>query len=644
MLPTDERYQAITDATSDSLIIVDKHGVVKFVNHAAEILFDRSKSMLLKSIFGFPVVADETTEIDIVRANGEIRVAEMRVAVIDWDDETAYLATLRDITERLQAQAELQALHNAVSYLFKADSLYNLGHQIVQSVVQEFNHVDCGLLLVDKKQNSLIRLARTGTYQVQTDTPLFLNGTGLIPECIRSGKLVYVANVDNDPRYIPNSPPTRSELVIPLHTVNGVIGVLDLQSTKINAISMRDQRVLSAFAERAAVAIENMRLYEEISRHAVDLEWRVATRTAELLHAKERIEAIFNSTSDAIVIIRSDGTIQQTNSAFTDLFGYTAEESYGMLLATFLDYNGSKLLTDVFLQVMKDGKPRRVEVNGRRKNGSPFSADVALASTIQTELREMNIICSVRDISERKAMEEGLRNALKREQELNELKSRFISTASHEFRTPLATILISADLLFQHRDKMDEAKIGRKFQTIMEQVRYLTSVIDDVLDLARIQAGKMELTPDQTDLDLFCQDMIEDFQGHAGATHDIIYTCKQSLPLLNLDKKLLRQIVNNLLSNAIKYSPQGGHIFVSLEQKSNMVLLHVRDEGIGIPPDDLKHLFEPFHRAANVGTIRGTGLGLSITKQAVELHGGTLAVESQVGNGTTFTVALPSRN
>ena len=245
------------------------------------------------------------------------------------------------------------------------------------------------------------------------------------------------------------------------------------------------------------------------------------------------------------------------------------------------------------------------------------------------------------DMTVMKLAENTLRTAFEKEKELGELKSRFVSMASHEFRTPLATILSSSEMLLNYRERMDDLKIDRKLTTIANQVKHLTSIVEDVLDLTRMQTGRTELKLVMADLDALCREVVDEFRSRSEIQQTIIYNCEQNPVQFPLDRKLVRQIIINLISNASKYSAPEKCVYVSLEFNEKNAILRVRDEGIGIPEADMRHLFEPFHRAGNVGTISGTGLGLSITKQAVELHEGTIRAESRIDIGSTFTITLP---
>jgi PAS domain S-box-containing protein len=247
----------------------------------------------------------------------------------------------------------------------------------------------------------------------------------------------------------------------------------------------------------------------------------------------------------------------------------------------------------------------------------------------------IGVLAAYSDITEQKRTEEAIQWALERERELGELKSRFVSMASHEFRTPLASILSSTEILTRYRERMDGEQIDSKLNLIARQVAHLTSIVEDVLNLGRIQSGRIEFHPVEVDMDELCREVIADFQNRPDVPHTIHYSAA-SPPVLWLDRTLMQQVITNLVSNAIKYSPQGKNVWVTLDSSS----LCVRDEGIGIPSNDLGHLFQPFHRANNVGGIPGTGLGLAIAKEAMERHGGTITVASQVGAGTTFCVSF----
>lgn len=258
------------------------------------------------------------------------------------------------------------------------------------------------------------------------------------------------------------------------------------------------------------------------------------------------------------------------------------------------------------------------------------------------------VMAIIRDISERKQVEEDIRRTLEQEKKLNELKSRFVTMASHEFRTPLASILSSSELLEHYSHKWSEDKKLRHLYRIQSSVKHMTELLNDVLLLGKADAGKLKLNPTKINLLQFCQDIVEEIQSNSLAPKIVFQTKNKSTinqncgqDSLGMDEKILRHILYNLLSNAIKYSPGADKVIFQLDCQSHQAIFRVQDFGIGIPVEDQQNLFESFHRADNVGSIPGTGLGLPIVKRSVDLHRGTITVESLIDRGSTFTVTLP---
>ncbi len=252
------------------------------------------------------------------------------------------------------------------------------------------------------------------------------------------------------------------------------------------------------------------------------------------------------------------------------------------------------------------------------------------------------VMAIIRDITERKRVETDIRNSLEKEKELNELKSRFVTMASHEFRTPLATILSSSELLEYYSHKWSDDKKVKHQQRIQSSVKHMTNLLDDVLLIGKAEAGKLEFQPKLLDIIQFCRDLVEEVQVTT-QTHTINFCIQGQLDKIDglIDEKLLRHIITNLLTNAIKYSPQGKEVNFNLICDREQAVFLIQDGGIGISPEDRQKLFESFHRGKNVSNIPGTGLGLAIVKKSVDLHGGTITVQSQLEVGTTFTVTLP---
>jgi signal transduction histidine kinase len=247
------------------------------------------------------------------------------------------------------------------------------------------------------------------------------------------------------------------------------------------------------------------------------------------------------------------------------------------------------------------------------------------------------------DIDDRKRAETELLAAVQREKELSEIKSKFVSTASHEFRTPLATMLSSAELLEHYSESLSPPEKLNLLRTIQSVAKRMSELIDDVLTLGRAESGVLKLNPDRMNLRELCSKVVSEFRIAQGREHLINLVDRFDRADVDMDERLLRHILNNLLSNAVKYSPPGSEVTFSLARRDEQAVIEIQDQGIGIPAQDQPRLFESFHRASNVENRPGTGLGLAIVKKSVELHGGEISLVSAHGAGTRFTVVLPLR-
>ncbi len=233
--------------------------------------------------------------------------------------------------------------------------------------------------------------------------------------------------------------------------------------------------------------------------------------------------------------------------------------------------------------------------------------------------------------------------SLAKEKQLNGFKSQFIATVSHEYRTPLASILAAASTLKQHSDKLDNSKQQRFLQIIEEKTRHLSKLVDEVLQVNQMELEKTKFKPIPLDLLQFFSELMEQQRLTTDEKHEFIFKINGNCQDFWGDKGLLRQIFTNLISNAIKYSPNGGDIEFHLIGKETEITFSIQDDGIGIPSKEQKNLFQSFSRASNVDTIPGTGLGLAIVKSCVELHGGNITLDSIINQGTKVFVTLPKK-
>lgn len=389
-----------------------------------------------------------------------------------------------------------------------------------------------------------------------------------------------------------------------------------------------------------------------------------------------QVEAIFQFATEAILITDNEGKIIKVNPSTEMMFGYAADEFIGqpieILIPTRLTERHIKHRQNFQECPHARSMGANFDLFAKRKNNTEFPVEVSLSPYSNSQGRF--VIAFIVDISIRKKAEnqliaykaelekeveertmilkeaiqkleqtkDELDNSLKREREVNSMKSRFISIASHEFRTPLATVLSSLSLVEKYSTLQEEEKRMKHIGRIKSSVRNLTDILNDFLSLNKLEEGKVMLNIESFNLHDLIENLMQDLQGITKAKQKIILSCANSNScLVNLDKTLIRNIIINLVSNAIKFSPENNNITISASLTENEIKLSVTDQGIGIPEADQKHLFERFFRSSNAGEIQGTGLGLSIVAHYVNLLKGTITFKSKENEGTTFFINLP---
>lgn len=394
---------------------------------------------------------------------------------------------------------------------------------------------------------------------------------------------------------------------------------------------------------------------------------------------EKKLRLIFETSPDAIILSSMpNGEIVEVNEGFSKLTGYSYEEAIGKSTAELGLWKNSSERETIVSRMIADGKIDNIEGVYTKKNGTEIicytsarflvvndrkylfsvTRDVTekimnakeieryknqLEGMIDERTRELNLANKrlTEEILKEKEVEAKLEENLLREKELNQLKSRFISTTSHEFRTPLTTVLSSAELIQRNIGKLTEDKLLNYTTRIKNSVSYLTKLLDDIITLNRADSGKLKYEPKTVDLKELCEEALETSQLFAKEHHKVHFDFQSSESHFYLDEKLMRFIISNLLVNAFKYSPEGGLISLLVKVDEKEIILNFTDEGIGIPEEDKHHLFEPFHRSANSADIPGTGLGLSIVQKSVEIQKGKITFESELNKGTSFTVTIP---
>jgi len=351
-----------------------------------------------------------------------------------------------------------------------------------------------------------------------------------------------------------------------------------------------------------------------------------------------KFQAIVTNAVDGIITINEKGIIESINPAALEIFGYTNDEMLGSNVKMLMFEPEYSKYDKVFDNNPLTGQIKIIskghEVIGKRKNGTTFPFLLSLSEVIHEDKKIF--IGVIHDISELKEVKE----ALVKEKELSELKSRFVSMASHEFRTPLSAILSSISLIARYNEHEDIDKRMKHVGRIKSSVDNLNTILNGFLSLSKLEEGFIMVDADTFDIMELSEDVIDELNGILKSGQQIIYKhIGQKISIL-LDENLLRNIMINLVSNAIKYSKEKKKIWITTNIENNQLVLIVRDEGIGIPEYEQKYLFSRFFRAQNVTSISGTGLGLNIVKKYLDLVKGEIAFISN-HEGTTFTVQIP---
>ncbi|MCF8167475.1 MAG: PAS domain S-box protein [Rhodoferax sp.] len=594
-------------------------------------------------------------------------------------DTAATLETLgtigREITASLDAAAVFEALHRHVHQLLDATAF---------------------AIYLMEGDGSFLKMA----FGIEAGAPLPLSrvptdsATAVSARCARERKevLVEVPPGKVTSSWIPGTLPTRSLLYAPLMVGERLLGVMTIQSPNAQVYGERERSIFHTLCAYGAIALDNASAYaaaaaaqqradranaellqtqaqlvkdiaerERIDRELQalnnDLEVRIAVRTHEmratlemLAESQQKLQGIVDTALDAVVRVDASGTIVGWNLQAHLIFGWTPQQAIGRALHhTIIPKQHREAHLRGMARYILGGAStvidRRIEITALHESGREFPIELAITRVSLIDPQKFEFCAFIRDITQRRQAEEEIRTSLERQRELNQLKSRFVSMASHEFRTPLATILSSTDLLAHYYARLPEHERTELFGAISLAVKRMTKMLEDILVIGKDEEDRIEFKPLPMALDAFCQSMVQEqlseLHGTGPLKHRLELSIQGDALHASFDEKLLRHIFGNLLSNAIKYSPNGGTVGFDVHAGEQVFTFQVRDQGIGIPETDLPQLFETFHRAANVGTIVGTGLGLAIVKRSVDLHGGSMEVRSALGQGTVFTVTLP---
>ncbi len=558
-----------------------------------------------------------------------------------------FVSQITNITERKRIQQKLLQ-HNEVLTMLNETTLALMNRldlaDLLEAILSRagtlLNTPDGSIYLAEPGGSMLE--ARVGIGYFKQHVGYRVNyGEGLTGRVWQSGQTLAVPDYAHWPGRLPDPifDTVSAAIGVPLKAGNRVVGVICLLYLEAGrTFDGDDMALLSRFAELASIAHDNAQLFtaaqeqlaereraeEQLRRLNAELEARVRDRTAELQRGATLLQTILDGIGEGVVYSKC-AIIAYVNPAFAELTGYQAQELIGQRAWLLFDEVGEKA-GPRFEDGIAPGLLWRGEVKLRRKSGASFNAALVMTQGIGPESEFGGTITIVRDITEEKA--------------LAAQKARFIANASHELRTPLTSIKTRLYLLRRQPEQADEH--ARVLEHVTDR---MISLVEDLLDVSRFERGVIALQRQHVVLQTLVEDVVQWQRPEAQRKRISLTADLAPQPLyVFADSTRLMQVIMNLTVNALNYTPPGGRVavqmFTEVQDDCPYAVVCVRDTGIGIAPEHLRRVFEPFFRASE-GSDRGTGLGLSIAKEIVDLHGGLLTVESELGRGSVFSVKLP---
>jgi len=688
---SEERYKRLSEVTSEGIVFHD-NGLIFDANDSFAKMFGYELDEIIgKNALDLLTISESK---DIIIENIEKREHGAYQLICHKKDGTLFpveihgretyyqgklvrVASLVDISARKKAEAEI--LHQ----ISELEVLYENGlaisglldqKKIARRVINVLNqkldwhHVAIRIYYPESDQLELLALNQPGVekekMQEQMDR---LNRTisspdqGLSGWVIKHKKTVRVNNLAKDSRYVATYPDLESGLYVPLMIGDKVIGSIAVESRRNDAFSVQDERLLLTLANQAAISLENARLYQELQHELtersfaeeqlvklnLELEKRVAARTAEIESARRRLELA--------TAVAGFGVWERTIGVDEEIWDEQMHSIYGTSADSFtptyrewikLVYpTDRETLKEKIENSLRDELPYDLEYRIIRPDGLLRQIAARAVVVVDEENNTTKMIGVNIDVTTTKQAEETLRMANSELERALRVKDEFLANMSHELRTPLNAILgLSESLLEQIAGPLN-GKQQRYLRTISESGHHLLEMINDILDLAKIEAGQVILDIGKVSIRQVCQASVRMVKQQAQKKEqNITVDIDDGIEMLWADERRLKQMIVNLLSNAVKFTPVGGSIGIKVEVRraNNAILIKVWDTGIGISLEDQKRLFKPFVQLDS-GLARenvGTGLGLALISQLARLHGGHLEIDSTPNQGSCFTICL----
>ena len=645
-------------------------GVLYLENNLASSVFTPKRLAMLELLASQAAISLDNARVyaELARLNAELRQENSDRRKAEDALRASQEVVIADITERKRAQGSLDRLNRTLQVLHECDQALvhaTEEYELLRSVCRILVEVG-GLRMVwvgyrELDEEKTVRPVAQAGYDegyfegiaiacADTET-----GQGPAGTAIRTGTACWTRDNLTDTKVVPWRVEDlrrgyASSISLPLLSQGEAFGALTLHATETDAFNENTIEQYADLANNLAYGVmtlrtrdERKRAESEIRELNASLEKRVMERTIALAQSEEKFRALFEGTSQAVVLLDENG-ILEANPSWLRLLGYSRLDDFIGKNPSHLsapiqpDGEHAEALAKHIANALANGTERFDWVMLRR-DGTELPMEIFLTRIQLGGRRLIQAVCN--DITQRKLAEAELVRTLAREKELGQLRSKFVSMVSHEFRTPLGIIQSSAEILEDYLDQLETTEREDHLQSIRNNTRRMAGIMEEVLLLGSFDAGKMEFKPTALDLRTFARGVVDEVLVVTNHRCSIDLSMAHLPDQIQADERLLRHIFTNLLTNAVKYSDPGKPVRWEIECARTEVVCLICDQGIGIPEADREWLFNAFHRGHNVDDRPGTGLGLVIVKRCVDLHGGKISVESKVGQGTAVTVRLP---
>jgi PAS domain S-box-containing protein len=644
---SEERYRLVAETATDAILITDEDNLIIFANQAVEDIFGYAATeltgqslLVLMPIYQRYLFAESMKKylasgrrtlgwkglrLKGLHRNGQEVPVEVSTGEYQRGGKWFFNAIIRDITQRVIDEQNLKLLESAVLHAEEAVIITDAGLDDPGPSIKYVNP-------------AFTKITGYTAEEVLGKSPAILQGPKTEHPIL-----------DELRQNLATSPIFHGETVN--YRKDGAELIMEGQIAPIRSEGGEITHFVAIQRDVTERRKAEVRLRESEERYryiSEKLEMLVMERTAALNEANQQLMIEVNERK------RAEASLIESNRRITSILDSISDGFFALdhnVQLTYFNQQALHFLQKSHEELLNEGL---VEEFLRADHLATMNREKGYI-TIEKFYRTLNswfelhiypyedgLSVYFRDITERKRAENEIEKALAKERELNELKSRFVTLTSHEFRTPLSAILASAELLEHYHYRWSDEKRNEILRRIQTAALHMNHLLEDILLIGKAEAGRLEFNPALLKPAQFASNLVEELRLGIGQKHTIEFSCQDVERIMFLDEKLLYRIFINLFSNAFKYSNPGTTVRLELTFEDDRAIFMVSDRGIGIPAEDQEHLFESFHRARNVGTVSGTGLGLVIVKHSVETHGGTINITSQVGLGTTITVSVPS--